>query len=133
MKAVKQVYDFMDKANVYYLATVENDQPHVRTYGTSLLFDDQLYIMAFNHTAAIDQLRANPKAEIAAFKGKQLRLTCKLHEDARQELKDAMVAKMPSLKSMAGEHNQNFIMLRITDATAIISDLAGNSDTYVFK
>ena len=121
MEAVKQVYDFMDKAGVYFLATVDGDQPHVRAYGTSLLFEGQLYIMAFNHTAAIDQLRANPKAEIAAFKGKQ-----------RQDIKDAMAAKMPSLKDAAGERNQNFIMLRVTDATATISDLAGHSDTCTF-
>ena len=86
MEAVKQVYDFMDKAGVYFLATVDGDQPHVRAYGTSLLFEGQLYIMAFNHTAAIDQLRANPKAEIAAFKGKQLRMTCRLVEDSRQDI-----------------------------------------------
>lgn len=132
MEAVKQVYDFMDKAGVYFLATVDGDQPRVRVYGTSLLFEDQLYIMAFNHTATIDQLRANPKAEIAAFKGKQLRMTCKLVEDSRQEIKDAMAAKMPSLKDAAGECNQNFIMLRVTDATATISDLAGHSDTCTF-
>ncbi len=88
--------------------------------------------MAFNHTAAVDQLRANPKAEISAFKGKQLRLTCKLVEDPRQELKDAMAEKMPSLKASAGENNQNFIMLRVTDATATIADLAGHSDTCTF-
>lgn len=132
MEAVKQVYDFMDKAGVYFLATVDGDQPRVRVYGTSLLFEDQLYIMAFNHTATIDQLRANPKAEIAAFKGKQLRMTCKLVEDSRQEIKDAMAAKMPALKDAAGERNQNFIMLRVTDATATISDLAGHSDTCTF-
>lgn len=132
MEAVKQVYDFIDKAGAYFLATVDGDQPHVRAYGTCLLFEDQLYIMAFNHTAAVDQLRANPKAEIAAFKGKQLRMTCKLVEDPRQEIKDAMAAKMPSLKDAAGERNQNFIMLRVTDATATISDLAGHSDTCTF-
>ena len=132
MEAVKQVYDFMEKAGAYFLATVEGDQPRVRVYGTTLLYEDHLYIMAFNHTNAVDQLRANSKAEIAAFKGKQLRMTCKLIEDSRQEVKDAMAEKMPSLKAAAGEHNQNFIMLRVTDATATISDLAGHSDTYTF-
>lgn len=132
MKAVKQVYDFMDKAKVYSLATIENEQPRVRIYGTTLLFEDKLYIMAFDHTAAIDQLRANPKAEIAVFKGKQLRLTCKLVEDTRQELKDAMAAKMPALKAMAGKNNKNFIMLCVTDATATIADLTGHSEIFTF-
>lgn len=132
MEAVKQIYDFMDKAGVYFLATVEGDQPRVRVYGATLYFENSLYIMAINHTNAIDQLKANPKAEIAAFKGKQLRLTCKLVEDKRQEVKDAMVAKMPSLKAMGGDNYENCIMLRVTDATATISDLAGHSDTCTF-
>ncbi len=100
MDAAKQVYDFMDNARVFFLATVEGDQPRVRVYGATLYFENSLYIMAINHTNAIDQLKANPKAEIAAFKGKQLRLTCKLVEYKRQEVKDAMVAKIPSLKAM---------------------------------
>lgn len=132
MDAAKQVYDFMDNARVFFLATVEGDQPRVRVYGATLYFENSLYIMAMNHTNAIDQLKANPKAEIAAFKGKQLRLTCKLVEDKRQEVKDAMVAKMPSLKAMGGDNYENCIMLKVTEATATIADMAGHSDTYTF-
>ena len=31
---MKRVYDFLKKAGVYYLATVEGDQPRVRPFGT---------------------------------------------------------------------------------------------------
>ena len=41
---MKRVYDFLKKASVYYLATVEGDQPRVRPFGTINEFEGKLYI-----------------------------------------------------------------------------------------
>ena len=41
---MKRVYDFLKKAEVYYLATVEGDQPRVRPFGTVNEFEGNLYI-----------------------------------------------------------------------------------------
>jgi uncharacterized pyridoxamine 5'-phosphate oxidase family protein len=41
---MKEVYDFLKNAAVYYLATVEGDQPRVRPFGTIDMFDGKLYI-----------------------------------------------------------------------------------------
>lgn len=132
MEAIKQVYEFMENANVYYLATVENNQPRVRVYGTVLLYEDKLYIMALRQTNAVSQLQQNPKAEICAFKRKQLRLTCELQEDPRQEVKDAMMEKMPSLKAATGEKYSGAVMYQVTNATATIADMTGKGDRYSF-
>ena len=132
MNNAERVYDFINEAHSFYLATVEGDQPRVRVYGASLFFEDKLYIMAFNHSAATQQVAANPKFEICAFKGKQLRLTGKLVEDGRQEVKDAMLQKSPGLKSAIGEKGENAVMYYIADATAIFADLQGNSETLKF-
>lgn len=134
MEAVQRVYEFLDNAKTYYLATVEGGQPRVRVYGTSLLFEGNLYIMAFRRTNAVEQLKSNPKAEIATFnKGQQLRLTCQLTEDDRQEVRNAMAEKMPSLKDVAGERYQNFVMMKVTNATAVISQgLSEGEETYSF-
>ena len=90
--------------------------------------------MAFRRTNAVDQLKTNPKAEIATFhQGKQLRLACKLVEDDRQEVRDAMAAKMPSLKDVAGEKNENFVMMKVTEATATIAPaLSDKGETCTF-
>lgn len=132
MEAIKKVYEFIDDAKVLYLATVENDQPRVRVYGTILLFEDKLYTMAFSRSNADNQLKANPKAEICAYKGKQLRLTCELVEDPRAEVKQAMLAKMPSLKQVVGDDMAHGVMYQITHAHATIADLAGHSESYDF-
>ena len=41
---MKRVLEFLKKANVYYLATVEGDQPRVRPFGTVNEFEGKLYI-----------------------------------------------------------------------------------------
>ena len=41
---MKRVYDFLKKAETYYLATVEGDQPRVRPFGTINEFEGKLYI-----------------------------------------------------------------------------------------
>ena len=44
MEGIEKVYQFLDEAQTYYLATVEGDQPRVRPFGTALLRDGKLYI-----------------------------------------------------------------------------------------
>lgn len=85
MKPIEIVFDFLQSAGTFYLATVEGDQPRVRPYGAMMLFEDKIYIMAFGVTNATRQIAANPKAELCAFKGMTLRIECKLVEDNRPE------------------------------------------------
>ncbi len=132
MDNAKRVYDFLQEAKTFYLATVEGDQPRVRPYGAFVMFEDKLYIMAFARTAATRQVEQNPKAEICAFKGQTLRIECKLVEDARQEVKDAMLEKMPSLKAGLGEKGENAVMLRVTDATATFYQIMEPVETLTF-
>ena len=78
MEGIKKVYDFLQNAGTFYLATVEGDQPRVRPYGAILFFEEKIYIMAFGKTNATRQIAENQKAEICAFKGQTLRIECKL-------------------------------------------------------
>ena len=118
MEATKKVFDFLEKAGTFYLATVEGDQPRVRPYGAMLYFEDKIYIMAFGKTNAIRQIENNQKAEICAFKGQTLRIACKLVEDNRPEVGKALIEKMPVLKTALGENCENGVMYYLKDAKA---------------
>ena len=118
MESTKKVYDFLEKAGTFYLATTEGDQPRVRPYGAMLYYEDKIYIMAFGKTNATKQLAANPKAEISAFKGQTLRIACTLVEDNRPEVGKALVDKMPVLKPALGENGENGVMYYLKDAKA---------------
>ena len=118
MGDIKKVYDFLENAGTFYLATVEGDQPRVRPYGAMLYYEDKIYIMAFGKTNATRQIADNQKAELCAFKGETLRIECKLVEDNRPEVGKALVDKMPSLKAALGENGENGVMYYLADATA---------------
>ena len=65
MEGIQKVYDFLEKAGTFYLATVEGDQPRVRPYGAMLFFENKIYIMAFGKTNATRQIAANPRLRSA--------------------------------------------------------------------
>lgn len=118
MEAIQKVYDFLESAKTFYLATVEGDQPRVRPYGAMLFFEGKIYIMAFGETNATHQIATNAKAEICAFKGQTLRIACQLVEDNRPEVGKALIEKMPVLKPMLGENGEKGVMYYLKDATA---------------
>jgi len=132
MESVKKVYDFLEDAKTFYLATVEGNQPRVRPYGAMLFYDDKIYIMAFGQTNATRQIAANCKAEICAFKGKTLRIECKLVEDNRPEVQKALIEKMPVLKPALGENGENGVMYYLKDATANFFKMMELDETITF-
>ena len=118
MEGIQKVFDFLQDAGTFYLATVEGDQPRVRPYGAMLLFEGKIYIMAFGQTNATHQIAENQKAEICAFKGQTLRIECRLVEDNRPEVGRALIEKMPVLKPALGENGENGVMYYLKDAKA---------------
>ena len=63
-----KVLKFLKDAETYYLATVEDDHPRVRPFGTAHVFEGKLYIQTGKVKDVSKQLHQNPKAEICAFK-----------------------------------------------------------------
>ncbi|MBP3739184.1 MAG: pyridoxamine 5'-phosphate oxidase family protein [Muribaculaceae bacterium] len=132
MEGINKVFDFLQQAGTFYLATVEGDQPRVRPYGAMLLFEGRIYIMAFGKTNATHQIEANQKAELCAFKGQTLRIECKLVEDNRPEVGKALVDKMPVLRPALGENGENGVMYYLKDATATFFKMMEPVETIKF-
>jgi uncharacterized pyridoxamine 5'-phosphate oxidase family protein len=119
-KRMQEVYEFLKKCGVYYLATVEGDQPRVRPFGTVDIFEGKLYIQTGKVKEVSKQLQANPKAEICAFAdGKWLRVSGKLIRDDRVVAKKHMLDNYPELKAMYSAEDDNTEVLYFEDATAI--------------
>ena len=122
MSGIEKVAQFLETAGTYYLATVENDQPRVRPFGTVLVSDGKLYIETGKVKNVSKQIAANPKVEICAFDGTRwLRVAGELVNDDDRDVKVAMLEKMPSLKSMYSADDDNMQMLYFKNATATFS------------
>ena len=123
---MKRVLDFLKKAEVYYLATVEGDQPRVRPFGTINEFEGKLYIQTGKVKPTSKQLAANPKAEICAFKdGAWIRVACELVEDDRFEARKSMLDAYPNLRHMYDENDGNTQVLYMQNAVATIASFGG--------
>lgn len=66
---MNEVYEFIKKCGVYYLATVEDGQPRNRPFGTVNIFDGKLYIQTGKSKAVSKQIQNNPKVELCCFDG----------------------------------------------------------------
>ena len=115
-EARQKIYDFLKEAKCYYIATVDKDQPHVRPFGTILIYEDHLYIQTGRKKNVGQQLLANGKVELCAMKDNQvLRVTGTLVEDPRREAKAAMLDAYPGLKKMYSPDDDNTMVLYFKD------------------
>ena len=131
---MKRVLDFLKKASVYYLATVEEgDQPRVRPFGTVNEFEGRLYIQTGRVKPTSHQLAINPKAELCAFcDGAWIRVACELVEDDRLEAKKSMLDAYPELRHMYDENDGNTQVFYFKNATATFYAFGKNSETVEF-
>lgn len=120
--SVADVRDFLKKTHVYYLATVDGDQPKVRPFGTVLLYEGKLYIQTGRKKNVSKQIARNGKVELCAYDGScWLRLTGTLVDDDRRAPKEAMLEAYPGLKKMYSPDDGNTQVLYFKDATAVFN------------
>ena len=116
-----EVLEFLKKCWVYYLATIEWDQPRVRPFGTINIFEDKLYVQTWKSKNVSKQIQTNPKVEISgAFEWKWIRISWELIRDERIEAKKAMLDNYPELRGMYDENDDNTEVLYFKDAVATI-------------
>ncbi|MDR1588957.1 MAG: pyridoxamine 5'-phosphate oxidase family protein [Oscillospiraceae bacterium] len=121
---MQEVYDFLEKAGAYHIATVDNDgKPHVRPFGSKMILDDKFYIFCSLPKAVYDQLAGNKWAEISACgEGMEwLRITTVAREvtgDEKQRVYDKSFYAAPDSPMKRAIDTVAFFELK--DATAII-------------
>ncbi len=119
---MNEVYEFLKECGVYFLATVDGDQPRVRPFGTIDVFEDRLYIQMGKVKNVSKQIELNPKVELCAFKeGRWLRLSGELVRDERVEAKKHMLDAFPSLRGMYDENDDNTEVLYFRNAKAVFA------------
>ena len=121
---MKEVFDFLKKAETYYLATADGDQPRVRPFGTVEMFEDKLYIITGKTKDVSKQIQKNPKAEICTFMdGTWLRITCELVRDDRIPPKQHMLDCYPHLQFMYKVDDDYTEVLYMKNATAVFASM----------
>lgn len=130
---MERVCNFLKEAGVYYLATVEGNQPRVRPFGTAHIFEGKLYIQTGKVKPVSKQIATNPKVEICAFKdGEWLRVAGELVNDDRIEAKKSMLDAYENLRGMYNENDDNTQVLYIQNAVATFSSFVAPAEVVEF-
>ena len=130
---MERICNFLKEAGVYYLATMDGDQPRVRPFGTAHIFEGKLYIQTGKVKPVSKQLAANPKAEICAFKdGVWLRLAGELVEDDRVKAKKSMLDEYSNLRAMYDENDGNTQVLYFKNGVATFSSFTAPDEVITF-
>ena len=130
---MERICNFLKEAGVYYLATMDGDQPRVRPFGTAHIFEGKLYIQTGKVKPVSKQIAANPKVEISAFKdGMWIRIAGELVEDDRVEAKKSMLDAYSNLRAMYDENDDNTQVLYFKNGVATFSSFAASAEVVEF-
>ncbi|MCH5266096.1 MAG: pyridoxamine 5'-phosphate oxidase family protein [Lachnospiraceae bacterium] len=130
---MEEVYEFLKKCEVYYLATVEGDQPRVRPFGTIDLFENRLYIQTGKVKNVAAQMKANAKVELSGMAGdKWIRVTAEAVLDDNLAAQEHMLANYPSLQAQYQPGDGNTEVYYLQNATAQICSFTEPAQTIQF-
>ena len=129
---MEKVYEFIKKCGVYYLATVDGNQPRVRPFGTIDIFEGKLYIQTGKGKDVFKQANG-AKVELSCFDGeKWLRLAGTLVDDDNVAAKKHMLDNYPNLRAMYDENDPNTAVLYFKDAKATFASFTAAPETIEF-
>lgn len=120
---MEEVYDFLNKAGTFFLATEEGNQPRVRPFGVVNIFEGKLYIQTGRKKNVAKQISKNPFVEICTMNnGKWIRVSGELIDDNRVEAKKSMLDAHKELRKIGyDENDENTEVLYFKNAIATIS------------
>lgn len=130
---MNEVLDFLNKAGVYYLATMEGDQPRVRPLGFVMEWGGKLTFCTSNEKKMYRQLVANPKAEICCFDGEStLRVCGKAVFATTNEAQRRALEVMPALCRMYSVGDGKFEVFCLEEGKAVFAGMSGDSKEISF-
>ena len=128
---MSKVKDFLAETGIFFLATVDGDQPKLRPLGAFLEEDGKLIFGVGDFKNVYRQMRANPLVEIAACKkdGHWLRYTGRAVFETDERYAEEMI-RQSHLEAIYNEQTGNKLMtFHLEDATAVDIAIMGEGES----
>ena len=125
MTNVEKVMEYLDKANIFYVATVDGGKPKCRPFSFKIAYNGKIYFGAGTFKAVYQQMQDNPQVEICASDGKGfLRYYGQAAFVDDPALLEEAFKIAPYLRGMYNEKTGRTLrMFYLADATAEFRDL----------
>ena len=94
---MKEVLDFLNETGVFFISTIDGDQPTVRPFAFFMEYEGKFYFGTSETRSAYKHLKSNPKFQIATPLQNMswMRITGKAHLDERPEVFEVAVIAQP--------------------------------------
>ena len=123
----EEIITFVTQNPVCTLATVENDEPHVRGFLTNII-DHKIYFTTSTHKRVGRELLQNQKVELCYLNtdsSVMLRITAKVAFEKSLEMKQKLIDEKPYLKGFSAA-DETFLLFTLENAKARFWGLADN-------
>ena len=123
MSNSEKVFKFIDEAKVYYLATIEEDKPHVRPLGSHKLINDKVYFFIGDFKNVYKQLLKNSNCELVATKttGEWMRISGKAIFEKDFAIADNMLNDNKKIKELYEKNGWKAMVFHIEGKVEIIN------------
>ena len=127
---MNKIVEELKKAGVFYIATVENNQPRVRPFGSITEIEGKAYICSGNFKEFYKQVKENPRVEISGmYEGPTwLRITAKLIEDNRLEVQKTILDDPTGPKGLYEPGDGKFVTFRLEIERALKCNFMGTEE-----
>ena len=120
---MNKVVEELKKTKVFYIATIEKDQPRVRPFGSVMEFEGEAYLCSGNFKDFYKQIKENPNVELCGMcdEVSWIRVTATLEEDDRIEVQKAMLDDPTGPKGIYQAGDGRFVTFKLTNVHAVKS------------
>ena len=122
MSNSEKVCKFIDEAKVYYLATIEDNKPHVRPLGSHKLINDKVYFFIGDFKNVYKQLSKNSNCKLVASKatGEWMRISGKAIFEKDFTIADIMLNDNKKIKELYEKNGWKAMVFHIEGKVEII-------------
>ena len=117
---MNKIVEELKKARVFYIATIDGNQPRVRPFGSIVEYQGEAYICSGNFKEVYKQIKANPNVELSGmYEGPTwLRISATLVEDNRIEVQEAILNDETGPKGLYQPGDGRFVTFKLTNIKA---------------
>ena len=130
-QAIEKILDYLTSIPAWYLATVEDDQPHVRPFSFAAAQDERIWFCTATTKDVYRELERNPKFELTAWKPGSgwiiLRGRADLDDRVGDDIRRAGYEHLVGLgECYDGPDDPTLTFFSFTDAEAWVCDIDGS-------
>ncbi len=118
---MNKVVEELKKVKIFYIATVEDDQPRVRPFSSIAEFEGNAYLCTGKHKEIYSQISKNPKIEVSGMYdgGTWLRVSATLELDERVEAQEAVLNDPTGPSQLYKPNDGRFVVYKLTNVKAL--------------